>query len=159
MMKKMLLCFGLMGLVSGNVHAMSNGSGTNPSGIFEILCKGIAGLAGAGFAYERLKNSYDDFVYGSPQPATFNEDLKNVGASILCAAAFMYAGGGNARQIASVAGSGVVIGGAFLGLKQCRGAKELRLREFVPAVAACGLGREALVAMGLPVLSFAAKID
>ena len=150
MMKRMFLFVSLMGLV-GSAH----GSSDTGTGILPKLCRGIALLVAGAVACERVKNSWDDFIHDNPQPATRKEDLKNVVASILCAAAAAYAGDCSGKQIASVVGSGVVLGTVFMGLKQCRGAKELRLREFVPAVALCAAGREGMIAAGLPVLSFA----
>lgn len=154
MMKKMLLCVGLMGLFPSNVQAAAD---SNPVGVFDILLKGGVGLVGAVWAYERLKNSYDDWKNDNPQPATFLEDVKNVSASIACTMAVMYVGGATVKQVAGAAVTGGLIGATYLGLKQSKGAENLRLRAFVPAIAAYTFATANARVLGAPTLSWLAR--
>lgn len=146
MMKKMLLCVGLMGLVSGNVYATS----INPIDGLLPLAKGAAILCSGYYAYTRIQDMLADMKYNNPQPSTIEEDAKNVFATTWCVASALFLANAEAKMIAAVFCSGAVVGGVYTGLKRCQGAENLRLRHFVPAVAACALGREILVALGLP---------
>ncbi len=146
-------------LINNNVlNSSSNSSssgGSNNKSIFANIIRGACLLGGGAWAFERLKNSYKDWKNPHAQPADFKEDLHNVLASIGCTTMFAHVGGAGPKKLLSVLGSGTVIGAVYLALKRFgTNTKELRLREFVPAVAACAMGREALRKLGLPVIKF-----
>jgi hypothetical protein len=137
--------------MSGNVQARDN----DPANLVPMLVKGACILVGGGWALERIRNSYNDWQNGRRQRASFAEDFQNVAASTLCTAMLAYAGGASRGQIESILGSGAALGTVYLGLKQCAsGAQELRLREFIAAVAACALAREGFERAGIPILNF-----
>ncbi|MEX0849662.1 MAG: hypothetical protein WD055_05510 [Candidatus Dependentiae bacterium] len=151
MKKQLLLSLCLMGLMSSNVQARNN----DPADLVPMLAKGICVLVGGGWALERIRNSYNDWQNGRRQRASFAEDFQNVAASTLCTAMLAYAGGADDKMIKNILGSGAALGTVYLGLKQCAtGAQELRLREFVAAVAACGLAREGFESAGIPIFNF-----
>ena len=147
MMKKMLLCVGLMGLSFGNVEASS---AVNPISGLWVFAKGAAILGSGYYAFTRIQDMLDDMKYNHRQPSTIKEDAQNVLATTCCVASALFVADADPKMIAAVFFSGAVVGGVYTGLKRCQGAENLRLRHFVPAVAACALGREALVALGLP---------
>ncbi len=154
MKKQLLLSFCLIGLMGSETVQATGDAGE----LIPTLVKGACVLIGGGWAFERLKNSYNDYKKGRHQSTDLKEDLKNVAASTICTAMFVHAGGGDSSMIKKVLGSGTVLGSVYLGLKRFgAGSKELRLREFVLAVAACGIGREGLKVVGIPVFKFDAN--
>lgn len=147
MMKKMLLCVGLMGLVPGNVQGE-----VSTSDVLWKLSKGLV-VAVVGYcAYESAKETLNDIRNPNSNPTTRKEDVTNVAKAIGCTLGLLHVAGGTLDDAKATLTTGILFGAGYLILKQFNGAKNLKLREYVVGASVYAIGKDICLKGGIPVL-------